>query len=299
MNIIGLGKAGCAIADTFSQYSQYSIYKIDVGLEGKNCLKVKKQKGPEEYEANSPSMKTFFKNISGKALVILGGSGDISAMALRVIEQIRSTCDVSVLYIRPDAQLLSEIKKMHEKVTFNVLQEYARSDQLAGLCLISNTELENILDNVPIMGYYNKLNELIVSTIHMINVYKNSDPVMGTLSAPGKTKKIYTVGIFDIENNEEKLFFPLDTVRERGYIYSISKDRLQSESGLHKQITSQMKEKLLDENANVSFGVFPTEYNVDYGYILAYSPNIQSQWNRKFAVLTLLTKRKNKKWLLI
>jgi hypothetical protein len=197
-------------------------------------------------------------------------------MALRVIEQIRSTCDVSVLYIRPDAQLLSEIKKMHEKVTFNVLQEYARSDQLAGLCLISNTELENILDNVPIMGYYNKLNELIVSTIHMINVYKNSDPVMGTLSAPGKTKKIYTVGIFDIENNEEKLFFPLDTVRERGYIYSISKDRLQSESGLHKQITSQMKEKLLDENANVSFGVFPTEYNVDYGYILAYSPNIQS-----------------------
>ena len=276
MNIIGLGKAGCAIADTFSQYSQYSIYKIDVGLEGKNCLKVKKQKGPEEYEANSPSMKTFFKNISGKALVILGGSGDISAMALRVIEQIRSTCDVSVLYIRPDAQLLSEIKKMHEKVTFNVLQEYARSDQLAGLCLISNTELENILDNVPIMGYYNKLNELIVSTIHMINVYKNSDPVMGTLSAPGKTKKIYTVGIFDIENNEEKLFFPLDTVRERGYIYSISKDRLQSESGLHKQITSQMKEKLLDENMNVSFGVFPTEYNADYGYVLSYSPSIQS-----------------------
>ena len=276
MNIIGLGKAGCAIADTFSQYSQYKIYKIDVGLEGKNSLKVKKQKGPEEYEANSPSMKTFFKNVSGKALVILGGSGDISAMALRVIEQIRSTCDVSVLYIRPDVQLLSEIKKMHEKVTFNVLQEYARSDQLAGLCLISNTELENILDNVPIMGYYDKLNELIVSTIHMINVYKNSDPVMGTLSAPGKTKKIYTVGIFDIENNEEKLFFPLDTVRERGYIYSISKDRLQSESGLHKQITFQMKEKLSDENANVSFGVFPTEYNVDYGYILAYSPNIQS-----------------------
>ena len=276
MNIIGLGHAGCAIADEFSQHPQYKIYKIDVCIEGKGCLNIKKQKGPEEYEAKCPSMKTFFKNIKGETLVVIGGSGDISAMCLRVIEQIAPTCEVSVLYIRPDSQLLSEIKKMHEKVTFNVLQEYARSGQLSGICLVSNTELENILDNVPIMGYYNKLNELIVSTIHMTNVYKNSDPVMGTLSDPGKTKKIYTVGIFDIENNEEKLFFSLDTVREMGYIYSISKDRLQTESGLHKQITSQMKEKLLDENANVSFGVFPTEYNVDYGYILAYSPNIQS-----------------------
>ncbi len=34
MNIIGLGNAGCAIADKFAQYPQYDIYKIDVGLKG-------------------------------------------------------------------------------------------------------------------------------------------------------------------------------------------------------------------------------------------------------------------------
>ena len=276
MNIIGLGKAGCNIADAFTQYSQYKIYKIDVGLEGTRCLSVKKQKGPEEYEANAPSMKTFFKNVKGEVILIIGGSGAISAMCLRIMEQLKPSCEISVIYIRPDIQLLSEEKKMHERVTYNVLQEYARSGQIKDICLISNPQLENILDNVPIMGYYDKLNELIVSTIHMTNVYKNTDPVMGALSGPGKTKRIYTVGIFDIENNQEKLFFPLDTVRERGYIYSISKDRLQSESGLHKQITSQMKEKLLDENMNVSFGVFPTEYNADYGYVLSYSPSIQS-----------------------
>ena len=276
MNIIGLGKAGCNIADGFAQYGQYSIYKIDVGLEGPQCLNIKEQSGPEEYEAKAPSMKTFFKNIKGDTTLVIGGSGAISAMCLRVMEQIKTSCNISVLYIQPDTQLLSEEKKMHEKVTYNVLQEYARSGQINDICLVNNPQLENILDNVPIMGYYNKLNELIVSTIHMTNVYKNTDPVMGALSGPGKTKRIYTVGIFDIENNEEKLFFPLDTVRERGYIYSISKDRLQTESGLHKQITSQMKEKISDENVNVSFGVFPTEYNADYGYVLCYSPNIQS-----------------------
>ena len=31
--VIGLGKAGCAIAKDFAQYPQYSAYMIDVGLE--------------------------------------------------------------------------------------------------------------------------------------------------------------------------------------------------------------------------------------------------------------------------
>ena len=30
--VIGLGKAGCNVADHLSQYSQYQIKKIDVGL---------------------------------------------------------------------------------------------------------------------------------------------------------------------------------------------------------------------------------------------------------------------------
>ena len=70
MNIIGLGQAGCNIADALAQYPQYNIYKIDVGLEGKKCLNIKQQSGPEEYEANAPSMKTFFRNIKGDTLLI-------------------------------------------------------------------------------------------------------------------------------------------------------------------------------------------------------------------------------------
>jgi cell division GTPase FtsZ len=30
MNVIGLGQAGCNIADMLSEYPQYKIYKIDV-----------------------------------------------------------------------------------------------------------------------------------------------------------------------------------------------------------------------------------------------------------------------------
>ena len=107
MNIIGLGQAGCNIADAMAQYPQYNIYKIDVGLEGKRCLNVKQQSGPEEYEANAPSMKTFFRNIKGDTLLILGGSGNISAMSLRIMETIKDKCKIDLLYIRPDRNLLS------------------------------------------------------------------------------------------------------------------------------------------------------------------------------------------------
>ena len=276
MNIIGLGKAGCNIADVFAQYPQYNIYKIDIGLKGDNCFSVKKQKGPEEYEKNAPSFKSFFKDLKGESLFVVGGSGDISAMSLRIMEQIKGKVDV--LYIKPDTFMLNQAETMHEKVTYNVLQHYARSAAINSILMVSNPQLENILGEVPIIGYYDKLNELLVSTIHMINVFKNSEPVMGGLTSINEetTKRIYTVGIFDIEKSEEKLFFPLDTVRERGYIYSISKGKLQTENELRKVIREQMKDKSQDESVKVSFGIFPTEYNRDYGYIVAYSPNIQS-----------------------
>ena len=276
MNIIGLGQAGCNIADAMAEYPQYKIYKIDVGVEGKGCLGVKQQSGPEEYEANAPSMKTFFRNIKGDTLLIVGGSGSISAMSLRIMETVKDKCKIDLLYIKPDESLLTAKRQMHEKVTYNVLQNYARSGAINRMYLISNPQLENILGDVPIMGYFDKLNELIVSTIHMINVFKNSAPVLGALREPAETRRICTVGIYDMEKDEEKFFFSLDTIREACYIYSVGERRLREDGSLHKTIVTQMKGKANDETSNVSFGVFPTNYETDYAYVIAYSPNIQN-----------------------
>ena len=110
MNIIGLGKAGCAIADKFAEYPQYKVFKIDVGLEGKNCFNVPKQKSPEAYEENTPSMKKFFSKVSGEVMFVVCGAGMISGMSLTALEHLNKH-NVSVLYIRPDISLLSE-KKM-------------------------------------------------------------------------------------------------------------------------------------------------------------------------------------------
>ena len=276
MNVIGLGQAGCNIADVLSAYPQYKTYKIDVGLEGKKCYDVKLQKGPEEYEENVPSMKTFFRGIKGETLFIIGGSGSISAMCLRIMEQIKDKCELSVLYIRPDTSLLSKNKTLHENATYGILQQYARSGLLEMLYLVSNTNLENILGDVPIIGYIDKINELLVSTVHMINVFRNSEPVMGGIEEPQEASRIATFGISDIEGNEEKSFFSLDRAKERCYIYSINEERLKTDGDLRKKIVSHVKEQSETEDLKVSFGVFPTNYQQDYCYILNYTSIIQS-----------------------
>ena len=276
MNVIGLGQAGCNIADMLSQHPQYKVYKVDIGLEGKRCYDVKPQKGPEEYEENVPSMKTFFRGIKGETLFIVGGSGSISAMCLRIMEQIRDKCELSVLYVRPDTSLLSKNKTLHEKATYSILQEFARSGLLKMLYLVSNINLENILGEVPIIGYNSKINELLVSTIHMINVFKNSEPVMGKIEEPAEASRIATFGISDIEGNEEKSFFSLDRAKEKCYIYSINEERLKTEGDLRKKIVSTVKAQAETEDLKVSFGVFPTNYQQDYCYILNYTSIIQS-----------------------
>ena len=53
--VIGLGQAGCSIADHFKQYPQYNIIKLDVGLrKTKHSFGLKPQASPELYEKNMP-----------------------------------------------------------------------------------------------------------------------------------------------------------------------------------------------------------------------------------------------------
>ena len=51
MNIIGLGEAGCNIAECFKGYPQYNIYKIDTGLKkAKGVYALEHQDSSEAYE---------------------------------------------------------------------------------------------------------------------------------------------------------------------------------------------------------------------------------------------------------
>ena len=71
-------------------------------------------------------------------------------------------------------------------------------------------------------------------------------------------------------------FFPLTEPRKSVYIYSINEERLKTEGDLRKKIVSTVKAQAETEDLKVSFGVFPTNYQQDYCYILNYTSIIQS-----------------------
>lgn len=272
--VIGLGAAGCNIADEFAKYSQYKIYKIDNGLDGlrqEGVYDMPWQDSPERYEEKCPDLSKFFKDVEGQILFVLGGSGHISGATLTILKQLEH-CGINILYVRPDLTAANFHKIKQEWVVFNILQEYARSGVFKRMYLVDNSKVEEHLGDVPVIGYYDKLNNMIVSTLHMINVYKHIEPIVDNFSAPLDGRRISTIGYYDSENNENKLFYSLDNVGEMRYYYAINKEKLETDGDILKKIRKQIKGDI-----DASYGIFSTNYEQDYIYTVANTSEIQRQ----------------------
>jgi hypothetical protein len=272
MKIIGLGKAGCQIANVFAKFPQYETCGIDIHKEAD--ITIRKRDSHEDYEKHFPSLKKKLKFANEDVTVIVGGSGQISGAILRLLEQLQNN-RITVLYIQPDQQLASETQKMRERIVRNILQEYARSGRLESVILIDNLLVEKGIGDVPIMGYFDVLNQAIVNTLHMINVFKNSEPIIGNFIIPSELSRIATIGVLDVEEEKEKWFYDLKNARDVVYYYGINETDLQEDTTLFQKITTFVKSKL-DEGVNISYGVFKTTYEQKYCYCIRYSSMVQS-----------------------
>ncbi len=275
MNVIGLGDGGCKIADCFSQYPQYKIFKINVDIEGKGCYTVPRLETAEEYESyDYPKIRSFFKGTKGETLFIIGGSGKISCGSLRILENLKKL-PVSILYIQPDLEMLDDTQKQQEKVVRNVIQEYTRSGLFEKLCLVSNNSLDKIAGGAPIIGYFDVLNDVLVPSLHMVNFFSNTKAVSGGIPKAKNTHRIYTVGIFDTQKSEEKMFFSLDNARNKCYIYGVNEEKLKTDKKLMNKIKKQIESKK-EENLDISYAIYPTDYEYDVGYVIERTPIIQN-----------------------
>jgi len=276
MDIIGLGEAGCNIAECFRKYPQYNIYKIDAGVSGENCFNVPTQKDAEEYEKNTPDLKEFFSNLSNEVIFIFAGSGAISGMSLAMLQQIKNK-KVTVLYIRPGLRSLTGKKKLLERATFGILQQYARSGLLDGMHVVSNDVVAGVIGNLPVIGYFNKINDIIASTLHFINVFDRTKHVYGVMEDRDPVCRISTIGLLESETSEEKMFYDFDLIREKSYFYAFTQGRLLNESSLIEDIESQIEEKKEKWLTKISYRLYSTEYEDDFGYCLYRTSKVQGE----------------------
>ena len=136
MNIIGLGKAGCKIAKELEKFNQYTVFCINTQQDAPGSyVRVAEQNSHEDYEKNHTPVDLPIS--SDPVTFIMCGSGAISGCALRVLEELKKN-KVTVLYVKPDPSGLSKEAKMRDRVTFGVLQQYARSDALEKIYVIDN-----------------------------------------------------------------------------------------------------------------------------------------------------------------
>jgi len=275
MNVIGLGGAGCKIAKQFENFPQYNVFFIDTDNKNdeKNFIKVKEQKTHEEYELNYKQINT--KKIKGEATVIFAGSGKISGTILRLLEQLKNR-KLNVLYIKPDMSTAPPEAIVRERVTFGVLQQYTRSNLISNLYIVSNAAVEQVLDSVSISSYWHDINTVITSTYNMLNVFANTEPVLNTLSNPGVTSKIATVGVVGYKSLEEKLFYNLQKPRLKKYFFGISEKTLNEEKDLLHKIRNYIASRTEDK-CTACFAIYSTNYEQDYVYTTHYASLIQEE----------------------
>ena len=242
-------------------------------------LQFGKKKNHEDYDENFPNLRRKLKFTNKNVFVVVAGAGTISGGILRLLEQLNRN-NLTVIYIEGDTAIMSEVQKKQEKIVSNVLQEYARAGSIESVILVSNSAIEQSIGDMSIIGYYDTLNQAIVNTVHMMNVFKHSEPVIGNFIQPAEICRISTVGVVDIEPEDEseyqeKWFYPLTGARDVVYYYGINEKDLKNDGTLFRKINTFVKSKINDD-LNVSYGVFKTTYEQKYCYCIKYSSMVQS-----------------------
>lgn len=263
MNIFGLGKTGCSIADCFSKYPQYKIFKVVV----------EEQDHPEKYEEKTIHEPFKLDSSDTDIDFILSGDELVCAASLKILEQYKNN-NIRIFYIKPNTKFMTELQRTTDKVVFNVLQEYTRSKKFDSMYIINYDNVSKMVGKIPIVGYYEKLNSVIADTIHMINFFDHNDAVMGSDSESYETYCINTLGMMDFSTEKESMFYDLDGVREKRYYYSINEKQLQTDGELLDIVNEQLENKT-EEFVKITFGVYSTSFDKNYCYVVKKSPHIQ------------------------
>lgn len=275
MTIIGIGQAGCNIAEMYENLKDdiYQIKLIDSEIEGENCFSVPKYRDPEECERNFPDVSEFLYDCHRNVLVFLAGGGNISAATLKILSAIKDR-NIHIVFIRSEPLLLGDVGKLHDKVVFNVLQEYTRSGIFKSMTLIDNLCVEEITGDVPVIDHFKELNNTIFRTIYGLDKSGMMTPVIDNYSSPKDISCIGTYGVYTFEDDNEKLFYNLNNIESKCYHFFINQEQLKTDGKLFKEIKNRLKNKAVD-NVKISYIIYATSSEQNYCLVTALTSQIQ------------------------
>ena len=276
--IIGLGKTGCALAEEFTAYPEYRIYKILDESNERGTLELGTYSSMDQYEENvdEAEVSSYLRSVKegDGVLFILCGGDPITGAALRILKCIKDAT-INVLYVCPDREMSSTDSRTNDKIAFNILQQYARSGVFNNLFLSHYPTVETLIGDASIEEYDKKINYFITYALAMINFFEHSPAVVNGKLKPLDWASISSLGIGSLDTEEINFLFPLQDTTEMHFYFGIPEEDLKRDQSLMKKIKEFVR-SFRSDGKTVSFSVHPTTFEGIMVLCHAFSTQIQS-----------------------
>jgi hypothetical protein len=273
--VLGLGKLGCAIAEEFTAYPEYRVYKIDADTNERASLSIGKYSNMQEYEKNlqKDEVEIYLRSIKegDEVLFVVEGGDPISGASLSILETIRFA-KISVMYVVPDRELCSLVQKRDDRICFYVMQEYARSGLFDNLFLLEKASVENLIGDVSIQEHEKQMAYFIAYVFAMLNFFKHTASVLSGEISRNDISRLSTLGICSLEDDTSMLF-PLEGIKDTMFFYGIPERDLDEDQSLMRKIKSHVKDRNPGESAG--FSIYST--TLDKPFIVGMYSSAQVQ----------------------
>jgi len=279
ISLIGIGEAGCNVVSLFESHREYNCFLFsEVQENTKYTRKLSKVEKAEDCEGKAPKLSSYKTEeaIQDRVQVFLCGSSFSANYTLAILQQIRDR-EIDIFYIKPDVDLLIGNSKLQERAIFGILQEYARSGLFKSFTILSNPSIEKTIGEIPIKKYFDTINKSIYYAVHYLNVFDHTTPLVGNLSKPSDVQRIRSVGIVSVDKLTENWYYKLDEDRDVAYYLCIANERLETDGKLHSRVVESLKNKPRNAFKNVTYGIYESPYETDFGFCVAHTNFVQGQ----------------------
>lgn len=278
ISLIGIGEAGCNVVSLFADHKEYNCFLLSEDQENtKWTRKLPKVLKPEDCEEQAPDLSSYktLSAVQDRVQVFVCGSSFSANYTLAILQQIRDK-QIDIFYIKPDVELLIGQVKLQERAIFGILQEYARSGLFNSFTILSNPAIERSIGEIPIKKYFDTINKSIYYAVHYLNVFDHTQPLVGNLSKPSEVQKIRSVGVVSVDKLSEQWYYEMQEDRDVAYYLCIASSRLENDGKLHSRVVQSLKDKPRNAFKNVTYGIYESPYETDFGFCVAHTNYIQN-----------------------
>ncbi len=279
ISLIGIGDAGCNVVSHFEEHKEYNCFLFSEGRDNtkytRDLPRVEKAEDCEEKAPKLSSYKTL-QAVQDRVQVFLCGSSFSANYTLAILQQIRDR-EIEIFYIKPDVDLLIGDVRLQERAIFGILQQYARSGLFKNFTILSNPAIEKTIGEIPIKKYFDMINKNIYYAVHYLNVFDHTEPLVGNLTKPSEVQKIRSVGLISVDKLSEQWYYNLEEDRDVAYYLCIAENRLETDGKLHSKVVQSLKKKPRNAFKNVTYAIYQSPYETDFGFCVAHTNYIQGQ----------------------